>query len=75
MWRVWSTVPLPYAVALSYREGWLTFESPEARRRLSPIPSDWESVGADRLCEYCGRAQAVGQTPTTGARPIEPRPD
>jgi len=29
--------------------GWLTFESPDEKRRLAPIPSGWESLSDDEL--------------------------
>lgn len=73
-WKVWSTMPMPQAVAISFRAGWLTFQSATARRRLSPIPEDWETAIDARLCEYCDGAQPA-QTPITGTRPVEPRPE
>lgn len=27
-----------------YRHGWLVFESPPEKRRLKPIPADWEQL-------------------------------
>lgn len=36
--------------------GWLIFESERERRRLSPIPSDWENVPAEQLSALCSRA-------------------
>ena len=73
-WRVWSTIPFAVGgVADAMRLGWLTFESTGVRRRLAPIPSDWEDASDSRLCEYCTRAPAVGQTPVTGSYRIVPR--
>ncbi len=74
VWRVWSTVPvMTTGVADAYRVGWLTFESDATRRRLSPIPADWETAKESQLRAYC--AQAIpGQTPVTGTRRLEERP-
>ena len=45
-------------LANGFSGGWLIFESGAERRRLSPIPSDWESVPAERLADLCSRAVA-----------------
>ena len=54
-WVVWATVPAPGGVLGTMREGWLTFESNYARRRLIPIPRDWEEASNERL-ELMSRA-------------------
>ena len=36
--------------------GWLCFEAPSEKRRLSPIPADWLSCGVDSLENYCAQA-------------------
>jgi hypothetical protein len=44
-------------------QAWLCFESPESRRRLSPVPADWMTradAGLEALCE-----QAEAQAPAT----------
>ena len=38
------------------REGWLCFESPSERRRLTPIPTDWEDCNRVELEGYCRSA-------------------
>jgi hypothetical protein len=58
-WVVWATVPAPGGVLGTMREGWLTFESNYARRRLIPIPRDWEEVSSERLDLMCRAAIAV----------------
>ena len=73
LWRVWSTIPYTGGVAGNLKFGWLTFESSVGRRRLAPIPDGWEAAPLDRLRMYCAAAEAVGRTPHTGSRPIEPR--
>lgn len=73
-WRVWSTIPFAIAgVAEALRLGWLTFEATGVRRRLAPIPRDWEDAPESRLREYCSTAIAAGQTPVTGTYRIVPR--
>lgn len=41
------------------RDGWLVFETRGERRRLVPIPSDWEVADEVSLAELCGRAMPV----------------
>jgi hypothetical protein len=45
-----------------YREGWLVFESAHGeKRRLAPIPKNWEALSDRELSALC--AQAAPQTP------------
>jgi hypothetical protein len=37
--------------------GWLCFEAPVEKRRLTPIPTDWERCPTARLEEYCRSAK------------------
>jgi len=69
-WLVWSTTPSPGAVlAGEMRQGWLTFESDGERRRLAPIPRNWEDAAPDRLELYCRAGQTVARTtPLRGIR-------
>jgi hypothetical protein len=39
--------------------GWLCFEAGEEKRRMSPIPDDWESCPPERLDAYRARATPV----------------
>lgn len=39
--------------------GWLVFESAAEKRRLTPIPSGWDSRSDAELEELCGRARTV----------------
>jgi hypothetical protein len=49
-WRVWETTPATTAgLSREYREGWLTFDGGAERRRLSPVPPNWEALPSDRL--------------------------
>jgi hypothetical protein len=62
-WLVWSTTPGPGSVlAGDMQKGWLTFESDDERRRLVPIPRDWEQAPPDRMELYLRAAQPVSRT-------------
>jgi hypothetical protein len=62
-WLVWSTVPLATSVLASdMRKGWLTFESESERRRLVPVPRDWEDASPERMELYLRAAQTVART-------------
>lgn len=37
-------------------DGWLCFESPTEKRRLAPIPPDWETCEPCLLQDFCGKA-------------------
>jgi hypothetical protein len=39
--------------------GWLCFEAPMEKRRLTPIPEDWMRCGIERLEQYCAQASPV----------------
>ena len=46
-------------LARGFSSGWLTFESRLERRRLSPIPSGWETATISELVDLCSRAATV----------------
>lgn len=46
-------------VAPVYEKGWLCFESDEEKRRLAPVPREWESATAKDLQEWCLTAKRV----------------
>jgi hypothetical protein len=73
-WRVWATVPTHLnAVADDLRTGWLTFVSGAQRRRLAPIPRNWESMDDERLRLAVAAATAVTRvTPASGVRAASP---
>ena len=71
-WRVWEVFPSRAptsgsAEALSrsslketpFANGWLCFESANAKRRLAPIPPGWEFTTGRHLEELCQRATDV----------------
>lgn len=47
----------------SYREGWLLFESPNEKRRLAPVPHDWESLTDEALAVLCASASPQSSRP------------
>ena len=54
-----------------YRSGWLFFDSASEKRRLSPIPADWQSASVEMLRALCEAAEIVPErAPARGqARP------
>ena len=70
-WMVWSTTPTQGAVPGDMQKGWLTFESELERRRLVPIPRDWERAAPDRMELYCRAAQAVTRTTPIRGTPVQ----
>ena len=45
-----------------YGGGWLTFESLDEKRRLIPIPSQWEGLSQGELRALCDRAKRIAKT-------------
>ena len=69
-WRVWNVVP-QYATSRDEDQmtpglqgGWLCFDSGTEKRRLSPIPEDWENAEMGALEAWCRQAAAVQQRAT-----------
>lgn len=52
-----------------YQQGWLCFESATEKRRLGPIPDQWQSASDEELRRFRDSAQPVPQRAT----PPEPR--
>jgi len=62
-----SDAPLTPFPARELTDGWLCFESDSEKRRLAPIPPDWETCETCVLEELCGRAGFVTRlTPPSG---------
>ena len=77
-WLVWSTIPTSNAssgVLGSMRDGWLTFDSTDARRRLIPIPAGWEEASSEKLALMCRAAEPVRRTPPGGFEAVETETD
>ena len=67
LWRVWTAVPSsPRSVATELRDGWLCFDSGEERRRIGPIPRDWERMTDERLQLVLRLAAPSRKTPPKG---------
>jgi hypothetical protein len=47
------------AVSAAFAAGWLVFQAPHERRRLAPIPANWETLSSDDLARLCARATPV----------------
>lgn len=75
-WRVYDVYPTGPSAALSvspptdrvnafpsrdHVNGWLCFESTSEKRRLTPIPPDWELCEAKRLEDLCADAGYVSR--------------
>ena len=51
-------------------KGWLCFEAALEKRRLTPIPGDWERCGTSRLEEYCREATPAMRVRSPIVNPI-----
>jgi len=61
-WDVWAVYPEARQSQLSalpgpFQSGWLVFESTTEKRRLSPIPGNWQSLALDDLERLCEQAE------------------
>jgi len=78
-WRVFAVHPSTHSVesgALpeSYRDGWLSFEAADEKRRVAPIPAGWEELSIDELQLLCHRAQRAPKRISGKATPPESTP-
>jgi len=72
VWRVWTTIPSNRrSVPADFRDGWLCFDSGDERRRLGPIPRDWERMTDERLRLVLRMSTPSRRTPAEGT----PRPN
>ena len=62
-WQVWEVRPAYRGMTnADLKGGWLVFQSEFDKRRLCPIPTDWESLSVeelDGLSQVARSAQAV----------------
>lgn len=71
-WRVWATHPVHVAsTAEPYRAGWLTFQSGAERRRLAPVPENWQDASPSRLEQICQRAEVVSGRISRPSRAVD----
>jgi hypothetical protein len=62
-----ADAPRRSAVSPGREHGWLTFESGEEKRRLSPIPADWATASEPELRRLLARADVVHLSPAAAA--------
>lgn len=75
-WEAWDVIPGRHAhdpedarrhLPEEMADGWLCFESPEGKRRLKPIPVQWDERTDAELWMYCRVAEPVRRpTPSMG---------
>lgn len=66
-WRVWDVKPTLHSrpsralarVMQQVPSGWLAFETDGERRRLAPIPPEWDRCDEQRLAALCASAESV----------------
>lgn len=59
-WHVWATISSrPDLVSAELYDGWLTFDCGSSRRRLAPIPTNWEVATDERLELMCRAANSA----------------
>ena len=72
-WKVWEVRPSPVrrfatgtktTLTSESPSGWLAFESVRERRRLTPVPSDWNTLTDAELGWLCSRAVVAGKSRT-----------
>lgn len=72
-WRVSLTargsdaVSREHSLPEAFREGWLLFESSTEKRRLAPVPTEWETMPTEALVSLCRKASPQQARPRTGA--------
>ena len=54
-------------LAEGYGNGWLTFESLTEKRRLLPIPSQWEEMSQGDLRALCEKAKRIAKVDESAA--------
>ena len=60
-WRAVGSLPE------GYRNGWLCFESPTEKRRLTPLPTGWEDLPIEQLSTLLGSAVQVRRVAQYGS--------
>jgi len=82
-WKVFLTargsdaVSREHSLPEAFRGGWLVFESAREKRRLAPVPANWESMSSDALAALCAKASpqiSRGKAgATAGPAPLRPQ--
>jgi hypothetical protein len=86
VWKVWDITPdqlHPSSRAgdylQGYLDGWLVFETVDGseKRRLYPVPADWQEASEEELERLCERAESVrgGSARRREPPPVDSRPE
>lgn len=80
-WRVWDVWPrnsrtstsaahpgLEVFPGANLSDGWLCFECDREKRRLAPVPPEWETCEPCVLEDLCARAGFITPTPASTER-------
>jgi hypothetical protein len=71
-WAVWETFPGTTAgLSPEFHDGWLTFDDGAERRRLRPVPPNWEALPVERLTMLLRVADAAPAARDTPLAKIE----
>ncbi|MDP9201003.1 MAG: hypothetical protein M3P26_03585 [Gemmatimonadota bacterium] len=75
-WKVWAVMSSAFHPKTAaedflgdYGEGWLTFDSPNQRRRLAHFPQDWDRVPDKELLRLLKSAEVVQPRKHTPPKP------
>ena len=60
-WRAIGSLPE------GYQNGWLCFECPNEKRRLTPLPADWQELPLEQLGALLSTAVLVKRSAQYGA--------
>lgn len=71
-WEVWEVTPSaidprrpraasPARLSARLREGWLAFQTANEKRRLTPVPPNWETLDSAGLLTLLEVATTVGK--------------
>ncbi|MFN2563882.1 MAG: hypothetical protein ABR499_02565 [Gemmatimonadaceae bacterium] len=76
-WDVFAVHPEPRPSPHSqlrgtFQQGWLCFDGLAEKRRLSPIPDDWQSMSDEQLAGLANRAEVVPRRNRPSIKPPEP---
>ena len=66
-----SEAPLPKhraRVAAEFAYGWLCFETAGEKRRLAPVPEEWERADDETIEQWCCVAKPVTRRPSGSIR-------
>jgi hypothetical protein len=79
-WLIWRVTPgqgsrgpdRPTTLPEELAGGWLCFESVAGKRRMYPVPPDWETLADDKLDLLCRAGVPVAERPRHAAAPTSP---